>query len=1041
MHWWYRHIVAGALGGLGSSLLATILEISAFPPGNLGLQVALVVLGTVATHFVAAGAVLGAALATLRAAGRALARVLRSRHEDVVTSAILAALAAPVIALLLREMARGHKAAELLGPVWVRVLLTIALTLAAGGACRLGLWVGRRAIASHGRLLPLGLGLGLLAGAQVLFQADAHLYQRLYQYLHLVLLGGYLLAGVLGSVALWRGVFPAGRPPLRRWLRAALAGALLASLIGGTLLSRRALIVDQHLRYCVLELSVVASKLISLLPLEVRSESPLFLDSALSSAGSQKGKSKRHVVANANVVMVSIDALRPDHLGTYGYGRPTSPNIDALAAKAVRFESAYCPIPLTCYSVPSLHTGDYLRSTLPLLPKPPPPLARILSGRGYTTAAFYNSSMFFCDDEKATSYGQIHFGFDYAETTHREAEPLTDQVLSYLQQFQRAGKRKLFLWVHYFDVHEPYRARAAFPFGPNDVDRYDAGIGHVDLSIGRLLAAVSELPGPTIFILTSDHGEEFKEHGGYYHGSSLYEEQVRVPLIIGVPGVKPAVVKAPVELVDVVPTVLGLLGERIPETVRGRSLVPALLGSGDDDRPAFAEIYSKKMVRQGRWKLIHDFRRSTNELYDLESDPRERSNLVSRRTAELTRLQKLLGRWFDQIRSVATAVDKDRPEAIDLGRIGDRRALPQLAALLLDREQASRWRQEAARLIGQLQDRSVAEQLWMAVGDDDQQVAAEAAIALGEVKDPRARVVLPSVLTTTDIDLRMRAGVALGRVDSPAATPALVQALYSSNWEVQNRAAHYLGFVGDRRAVGPLLRAAVYWHLRPRLGLALGRIGARLKDRRIYPVLLGWAEHDPHAETRLRALAGLSFLGDRRAIRPLARLLVEAPDLLWVPETLSRLGGLGSWWAPGLDFTPPRRGLKEGWGECVNTTSMLSDEYHEASWCVTSAPVAGLQLTLGRKPFAAQLLIRVRVMDPRLRGRPVTVTVNGRELPSVKLVGSWQTLRLSTEARLWRQGRNALRFAVQTPAGYTAPAGGLLAFDHLLLVPERGSAP
>jgi arylsulfatase A-like enzyme/HEAT repeat protein len=1042
-----QHLLAGALGGVGSGLLATAFEIAALPTAEMSARLVGVVAGTIVPAFFAAGAVLGLVLGLVRAAAAALAgRLARARSErarriaaDALVGLLLGGAGAPVTLLLLAELAHGRKASQVLGALWVRALVTVAVALGAALATYFGINLARRTASTpRGRWLALGLGLGLAGSAFAMFQADDGLYVRLYLSLHLVLLLGYQVAGTLATLALWLALRSRGDAPARagrgRWLALGVCAALLAASVP---LSRRALRSDQHLRYCVLELSTASSKLLGFLPLEVRSEAPLFLDGAAAPWGG-KGSRRGYTVRDANVIIVSIDALRPDHLGAYGYARPTSLNIDALAARSIRFESAYTQVPLTCYAVPSLLTGDYLRSTLPFLTKSPPTLARILAGRGYTTAAFYNSSMFFCDDQRAMAYGQQSFGFEYAETTLRAARELTDQVLDYITEFRRAGKRKLMLWVHYFDVHEPYEQHPGFRFGNRTIDRYDAEIAYVDHAVGRLLAGVSQLLGPTIFVLTSDHGEEFKEHGGYYHGSSLYEEQTRVPLLIGVTGLPPRVERAPAQLVDVAPTVLALLGVRAPETVRGRSLVPSLIGRGDPDRTAFAEVHTKKMVRHRNWKLIHDYRRSTYELYDLATDPLERSNLIARRPVEAARLRGHLDRWFDQIRAVARRRDASRPEALDLGSVGDRRAVPLLAALLNDPRAESRWRQEAARLLGQLQDASVGGQLWLAVGDDDERVAAESAIALGEIKDRRARAVLPQILRTTQLELRTRAGIALGRVDSGEATPALIQGLYSPNWEIQNRAAHYLGVVGDRRAVEPLLRASTWQHLRPRSCLALGRVGRRIRDRRILDRLLGLARGDPHAEVRQRALTGLGFLGDRRAIRPLARLLAEEPELIWTAEALARIGGIGSYWLPGLDFTPARRGLsKEGWGRCVDTANIQSDEFHESTWCAMSAPTASLVMSLPRKPLSGDLTLRVRPIDPRARGGSLALTVNSTRLPAVKLAGGWYSYHWESDARQWRQGKNLVRLQLTVRAPSAHAPDGLLAVDHLLLVPPR----
>lgn len=1031
----FPYIRAGAVGGLGSGVLALLLELATRPAGEGGLTLGLVLTSTILSTFLLGGIALALLLLLLRALAQAIGRALGWQREHLLSASLVALTSLPPLLVLVQRLAVGRRAAEVLGPLWVQLGLAALGALLLSGLVWLGLHLGRRLAERRRPAAALALG-GLLVGLAVaLFLADAYLYRRLYGYLHNLLLLAYLTAGLLGTLAL-ASVFRRPGGPLRRWLLPLTALALI--LLGGAWWSRSVLVRDQRLRFAAGEQSTVAANILSLFPLDVGSEAPLFLDS--SPLGQASHVRETHRVEGANVVLVTVDALRADHLGCYGYHRPTSPNIDALAARAVRFDRAYCQAPLTCYSVPSLLTGDYLKSTLPLMSKNPPTLARILAARGYTTAAFYNASIFFCDDRRATSYGDQKFGFGYAETELRPAPALTDQVLRYLQSFRASGKRRLFLWVHYFDVHEPYHRIPEHDFGDRAMDRYDSEIAHVDQSVGRLVASLHQLEGPTIFILSADHGEEFKEHGGNYHGSSLYEEQVRVPLIFAVPGVKPLVVRTPAQLVDVAPTVLSLLGARQPRSIRGQSLVPELLGKGSPDRIAFSEVHTKKMLRFRNWKLIYDFRRSTFQLYDLLTDPRERTNLIGQRPREAAHLKSLLNSWFDRLRALGGKREEDRPEGIDLGRIGDRRAVPLLCQLLEDPDAQSRWRLEAAQLLGQLQDPAAASTLWAAAGDDDERVAAEAAIALGEIKDPSARVVLPDVVRTTDADLRMRAGIALGRVDSPRATPALIEALYSDNWEIENRAAHYLGFVADQRAIDPLLRMARWLHLRSRVALSLGRIGRRVKDRRILPFLLELVKHDHSAEVRQKALGGLGFLGDRRAVRPLAAILADDPDLTWTPETLSRLNGVGWYWVPGIDFSTHRRGLKEGWGRCVKGSSSSTDDYQGQTWCAMNSPRAAVQLQLRRPPFDAQLLIRYRGTGPVQEGAKLTVKVNGTRLPPQPLSGSWQAVRIPTVAKLWRAGTNTLRFSLMQPKrSATSRPAALAAVDYVMLAARRSS--
>ena len=404
----------------------------------------------------------------------------------------------------------------------------------------------------------------------------------------------------------------------------------------------------------------------------------------------------------------------------------------------------------------------------------------------------------------------------------------------------------------------------------------------------------------------------------------------------------------------------------------------------------------------------------------------------------------MLNDWFDRLRAEGDSAEQDRPRAIDLGRIGDRRAVPLLARLVNNIAARSRWRQEAARLLGQLRKHDAADALWSAAVDDDALVAAEAATALGELKDRRARLVLPHVLQTTGGQLRMRAAIALARVDRPEATPALIETLFGDNWELQNRAAHYLGFVGDRSAIDPLLAMAVHAHLRSRVCLALGRLGRRHPDPRILPFLLRMVSTDRHQDVRQRALAGIGYLGDRRATARLRKLLAQDGGLSWLPETLTRLGALGRGGIPGLDFSPARKWLRKGWGKCHRGRSVSAERYLGQTWCAMKEPVAALDLHLRRRPRAATLVLRVRPLSRRLERRTLSLSINGRPLPPRTLARGWQALRLPTEASIWRAGRNriSLRLTVSGAAtARVAGAGGLLALDYLLLAPVPRQAP
>jgi len=306
-------------------------------------------------------------------------------------------------------------------------------------------------------------------------------------------------------------------------------------------------------------------------------------------------------LGDAHILLITVDALRAD--------RPLP-----HAPAGVRFERAYAQAPSTAFSISSLMTA-----TPPDQAAQAHPLAEILRARGWSTQAFYPAGLFFDGRRQLEPLARTRFGFAWTDTRTLGAEALTDAVLARVAGLP--GEPRMFLWVHYFDTHEPYRG-----------GRYDDAVAAVDREIGRLLDGLSGLRRPIIVCLTADHGEELGDHGGAYHNSSVYDEQVRVPLIVAAPGLPPRAVADPVELLDVAPMLLSLAGV---ESARP-------LPSGHD---AHAQVGTRRMLVRGRWKLIHDLRRDYDELYDLQSDPYERHNLQDKQV--IAPLHAELDRWFN----------------------------------------------------------------------------------------------------------------------------------------------------------------------------------------------------------------------------------------------------------------------------------------------------------------------------------------------------------------------------------------------------------
>lgn len=335
------------------------------------------------------------------------------------------------------------------------------------------------------------------------------------------------------------------------------------------------------------------------------------------------------------VVLITIDTLRADHLGSYGYRSGLTPALDKLAAEGVRFTNAFSAVPLTLPSHTTILTGLYpnrhgMRDNAAFPSIPAATLPETLKQNGYHTAAFVSGAPLFA------SFG-LDRGFDLYDDDfagqERKADLTTDRALQWL----KTATGPFFLWVHYFDPHAPYDPPAEFKKGPLAASAYDGEIAFVDQQLSRLLAA---LPGSCFIILTADHGESLGEHGESTHGVFLYNATLKVPLILKGPGWKPAVRNDPVSLVDLAPTIADLTGATLP-AADGASLL-----SSKPERTLFSEsLYAQRNF--GYAPLFAAFRSSKkfilaphSEFYNLQSDPRELKNIAP--PGDIKQWQKVL---------------------------------------------------------------------------------------------------------------------------------------------------------------------------------------------------------------------------------------------------------------------------------------------------------------------------------------------------------------------------------------------------------------
>lgn len=374
---------------------------------------------------------------------------------------------------------------------------------------------------------------------------------------------------------------------------------------------------------------------------------------------------KRGIAARRpNVIVYLIDTLRRDRLGSYGYDRPTSPEIDAFAAKATFFANSHGQSSWTKPTVASLFTGLWppkhgATGWKHRLPTGFETLAERLRQAGWSTAGFVTNI------NAGEAFG-IAQGFDTLWHENKvDAATVNSEVFTWLDDVDRS--RPFFLYVHTMDPHAGYRPREPFrstfaptadrmpPFEPRGKwpiesapilsDLYDAEVAQNDAAFGELLDRLRQLDlyEDSLVIFLSDHGEEFREHGGWRHNRSLFSETLDVPLVIKFPGQREANRSdLPVSHVDVLPTVLEVVGLPAFEAADGQSLTNPV------PRPIFSHLRVGRYplqysVIRGRWKLIRTHKNGREiQLFDLETDPGETHNLASGLPVRVAAMEALL---------------------------------------------------------------------------------------------------------------------------------------------------------------------------------------------------------------------------------------------------------------------------------------------------------------------------------------------------------------------------------------------------------------
>lgn len=399
-----------------------------------------------------------------------------------------------------------------------------------------------------------------------------------------------------------------------------------------------------------------------------------------------------------NVLLITLDTVRADALQVYDPNGAPVPSLQELANHSIVFEKAISQIPYTLPSHSSMFTGTYpishgvIDNVRGVLPDNLPTLAEAFRKQGYDTAGFLGSLIL----SRPTSMNR---GFEYYDDYFNKAaligagidriERKAEEVFYSFQHWfeKREPGKNFFAFLHFYDAHAPYEPPAYFAPQSEDLKkRYLGEIRYIDFVIGKVLRYLNQDKGVlnnTVVLVESDHGEMFHEHEELGHGFYIYEPVVHVPFILLIPSVETqTAIRIPdtVELVDLAPTLLDLTNIPAPQSMQGKSLLPLVEGGAKKDSPAYSETYLAALelgvspllsIRNDRYKYIDT---ALPELYDLETDPQEETNLVAEKKSVASDLKRELSdykrKYFSSARTNRTVSTEEVEQFAALGYLG-----------------------------------------------------------------------------------------------------------------------------------------------------------------------------------------------------------------------------------------------------------------------------------------------------------------------------------------------------------------------------------
>lgn len=801
-----------------------------------------------------------------------------------------------ILDYLLWNLTSGPQASRLMArPVTVALAASLA-----GIACAVIIVRAARASSGGSRRMWSAAFVAIAVAGYV---ADFTILVRLYPAFHMALSAVSLFAGAGAIALLWRS-----RSPL--WISVACA-IIAAGGVTASIFSLKAARSTQNPRFVIARVTPTSSDVLSIAraiappPREsLIDEIPLVEDPQLDARASDEIS-----LPGSSVILLTVDAMRRDRVAVEGaVARRPAPAMEAFAEKAIVFERAYTAIPHTSYAVASLLTGKYVAPLfdVPGAPEVQETWPQIMKRFRYETGAFFTKAVFFIDRPRFEPYLRIGYGFNQVKMDYEiPAGDRAKQTVEFLKEQRKAGK-PVMSWTHFFEPHEPYD-QACTRFGDGDEERYDCEIAVVDEAIAEILAYVDDAYPDAIVIITADHGEEFGDHGGRYHGTTLYEEQIGVPLLVRVPGIEHRRVSQPVSLVDLMGTVLAALDIPVPARVRSRDLGPLMLGH-EETTTAFCEVHDEIMAVRDGFKLHWDRREDVASLYDLSNDPSETRSVAA---AMPDRVKDLKGRilaWeLDhariELRPVETmGKESGWPEAVQRAMSGDAAAIANLPAVLASKEPVEVKRKAAQLMAAGWMHLSGA--TLSGLGSDDPEARAWILLARHRAGQVEATSELSIVQPSLEIGADPWRQLILARAgagDAEAVTD-LIGLIANEEAPVEQRleALDLLNRRPTREALTTLTGLIDNYQLSLKVAEGLAAIG----DRSSIPVLITRLKRERFPERRLSVAGALATFRDPRVPEALAGELAReepATGVLSVLATVTRPSPGGATMAAGAE--------------------------------------------------------------------------------------------------------------------------------------------